>query len=323
MRRRAASSMARVCLLAVLGFLAFFPFLFMVSTSMKSIPEFYRNYWLPSMHPHWVNYAEAWREVRGYLGNSIVVSSVSVAGVLVFSSLAAFALGRMRFRGRQALYYAIIAVLMIPPILTLVPTFMVVRGMDISLPVGEWAGRVPGLGRLVAEGPPAVPRWAAAFSSLSSWYAGAGWHLHFRLLDTLWALILPYIAGGQAFSVFILTTFFRTMPGDLFDSAAIDGASRLRQYRYLALPLAKPVLGTVAMITALGTWNNFIWPLVTISTPGRSVITTGLLMFGSEYGGRYGAMAAGQVIASLPLVVMFLLATRVFLRGMTAGAFKM
>ena len=323
MKKRRGGSAVRVIALTLLGALAFFPFLFMVMTSFKSIPEFYRNYWLPSVSPHWVNYAEAWREIDQYLVNSVIVSTVSVVGVVLLSSLTAFALGRMRFRGRQFLYYGIIAVLMIPPILTLVPTFMVVKSIDISIPAGEWAREVPVLQRLVDERPPEAPRVAEAVGFLARWYAGASCHLRIRLLDTLWALILPYIAGGQAFSVFVLTTFFRNMPGDLFDSAGIDGATRRQQYWHLALPLGKPVLGTVAIMTTLGTWNNFIWPLVTISTPSRSVITTGLLMFGSEYGGRYGAMAAGQVLASLPLLVMFLLTTRMFLRGMTAGAFKM
>jgi len=131
-----------------------------------------------------------------------------------------------------------------------------------------------------------------------------------NLIDTYWVLLLPYIAGSQVIAIFILRGFFEGMPEEFFEAARIDGASNLQLLRHVVLPLSKPIIGTLAVLNVLGTWNNFLWPQVTITQPKLSMITNGMYQFHSQY-------AAG----SANYGKMFTM--RTFMKGMTSGAFKM
>jgi multiple sugar transport system permease protein/raffinose/stachyose/melibiose transport system permease protein len=259
--------------LVLLAVLTFVPFMFLLVNSVKSIPQFYRNFWSPTLPVHFENYREAWAEVRPYIVNSLYVTTLTFIGVISLSSITAFTIARYRFPGRDAIFTFIIAILMVPGILTLVPSFMLFKDLG--------------------------------------------------LLNTYWVMIIAYVSGGQAFAIFVLRTAFAAIPSDLFDSAQIDGAADWQRFWYIGIPLAQPVIGAVAIVNVLGTWNSFIWPLVTVSDDRKSVITKGLFTFASQYGQRYGAMFAGYIIASLPLLICFLLATRLFIRGMTSGAIKL
>lgn len=145
---------------------------------------------------------------------------------------------------------------------------------------------------------------------------GLGWLNKYRVL------IVPFVSGGQVVAIFLMRNYFASIPEDLFESARIDGASGPRLYLHVGLPLAKPMLGVVCIVNLLGTWNNFIWPFVTVTDENRSVVTNGLMMFHTAYGTRIGPMFAGYLIASLPLVILFLMMTRAFMRGITSGAIK-
>ena len=146
------------------------------------------------------------------------------------------------------------------------------------------------------------------------------------LLNTHWALILPYIAGGQVVGIFLLRTFFAAIPEDLFDAAKIDGAGDIRMYRSVALPLCKPMLATIAIISVQTTWNDLIWPLVCLSDDELKTVTIGLLSFQSQVAmattTRWGPLFAGYVVASIPLLLLFLVASRAFVQGLTSGALK-
>jgi len=146
------------------------------------------------------------------------------------------------------------------------------------------------------------------------------------LIDTYWALILPYIAIGQVMGIFLLRTFFESIPGDLFDAARIDGAGDFRSFSSVAVPLCKPTMATVAIITVQFTWNDLIWPLVVISDDKLKPLTIGLLTFQSQFSTysmtRWGPLFAGYVVASLPLLALFMVASRTFVRGLTTGALK-
>lgn len=263
---------AAVLVLAVLAFLTFYPYLFILVNSTKTIPQFYRDIWLPVWPIHWENYGEAWSVIRGYIANSILVSASSTALALLLATPTAFVFARYAFPGRRLLFVAILSLMMVPWILTLVPAFLLVRRLG--------------------------------------------------LLDTYWVMILPYAAGGQVFAIFVLRIFFAGMPEELFASARVDGAGDWGAFRHIALPLARPVIGAVAVMQVLWSWNNLIWPLVTVSGDARSVITRGLYVFGGRYAQRYGAMFAGYTISSLPLLLVFVFTARLFLKGMAAGALK-
>jgi ABC-type glycerol-3-phosphate transport system permease component len=144
------------------------------------------------------------------------------------------------------------------------------------------------------------------------------------MLNTLWVLILPYAAHQQIISIFIMRSFFATMPEELFEAARMDGASEVQNFRLIALPLALPILGAIATITLISSWNDYIWPLLTITEASLRTITLGLTFFAvGEFQTAYGPLMAGYVIAALPLIVLFSLFMRMFIDGMTAGAVKM
>jgi len=144
------------------------------------------------------------------------------------------------------------------------------------------------------------------------------------LLNTVAVLVLPYAAHQQIISIFIMRSFFASMPEELFEAARMDGASEIQNFRLIALPLALPILGAIATITLISSWNDYIWPLLTITEPGLRTITLGLTFFAvGEFQTAYGPLMAGFVLAALPLVVLFSLFMRMFIDGMTAGAVKM
>ncbi|MCD6384952.1 carbohydrate ABC transporter permease [Candidatus Sumerlaeota bacterium] len=259
-------------LLMILLILTFYPFIFMVLTSFKSVGQFYRNFWSISLPLHPENYLEAWNGVKFYILNSIIVSGLSLIGVLFLASITSYVFTRFRFFGRDFLFYAIISLLMVPGVLTLVPTFMIAKKLS--------------------------------------------------LLDTRWVLILPYISGGQVFAIFVLSAFFGTIPRDLFDASAIDGAKEYQILWHLVIPLSKPILGVVAIMNLLWTWNEFMWPYVTLNDARKFVLPVGLLTYFGQYGANYGVMFAGYIIASIPLILVFSIATRTFIRGISSGALK-
>ncbi len=148
------------------------------------------------------------------------------------------------------------------------------------------------------------------------------WVRKLQLLNTYWVLILPYIAGGQAYAVFILRTFFASLPQGLFDAARIDGARDFQIYYMVALPLSKGILATLAILRVQQVWNDLIWPLITLADDSKRTITVGLYYFQGETQTQYGAMFAGYLIASIPLFLLFLVGMKQFMAGVTSGAIK-
>jgi multiple sugar transport system permease protein len=142
------------------------------------------------------------------------------------------------------------------------------------------------------------------------------------LLDTPWVLILPWAAQSMAFGVLLCRGFFASLPEELFEAGRMDGASEWQLYRHLAVPLSFPILVTLAVVNAFDHYNDYIWPLLTISTKAHQVVSVGLTEFDSFDMIEFGPKFAAYVIASLPLAAMFLFGMRYFIRGMTAGALK-
>ncbi|MFZ5515231.1 MAG: carbohydrate ABC transporter permease [Candidatus Zhuqueibacterota bacterium] len=146
-----------------------------------------------------------------------------------------------------------------------------------------------------------------------------------NLLDTYWVMILPYISGGQVLAIYIFHSFFITLPEELFESARMDGAGYFQQFWYIGAAMSRPVFGLVAIISSLAVWNNFIWPLVTTTDDKITVLTVGVLRFSVSYtycNMHHGELFAGYTIASIPLLIIFAIATKQFIRGITAGALK-
>ena len=144
------------------------------------------------------------------------------------------------------------------------------------------------------------------------------------IFQTMWALLLPYIAAGQVMAVFLMRTFFVSIPSEYFESARIDGASEFRCFWNIALPLSKHIAGVVAILQVLGTWNDIFWPYLTIGTKKELfTIPVALLIFNDQLGQQIGTQMAGYIIAALPLVLLFAFTSRLFVEGLTAGGLKL
>jgi multiple sugar transport system permease protein/raffinose/stachyose/melibiose transport system permease protein len=272
--------------LLVLVALTLYPFFFMVQTSLKDNPQFYHRFWDLPGPLHWQNYAQAWGAINIYVFNTVIVTVASVIGTVGLASLSAYAFARHRFPGREQLFYSIIALMMVPGVLTLISSFMWMKQFPLAGGNDVWGQHGNGL------------------------------------LNSHLALILPYIAGGQAFSIFVLRGFIAALPEELFEAARLDGASDWVLFRRLAVPLSKPIMGTIAIMVAMSAWNDYVWPLIVLSDDGMRTLSIGLTFFRGAYQTTYGPLMAGYVLASLPLLVLFLLTMRAFIAGLTSGALK-
>ena len=143
-----------------------------------------------------------------------------------------------------------------------------------------------------------------------------------NLLKTLSSLIIVGVSGGQIFGIFMLRNFISDIPQDLFEAAEIDGANHFQQIRHVVLPLSGPILGTIGVMHFIGAWNDFILPLIIMRDHARLPVMVQLLRMAGEYIKLWGPLMAGYAIASIPIIILFVFAQRLFIKGMTEGAVK-
>jgi len=149
------------------------------------------------------------------------------------------------------------------------------------------------------------------------------------LRDNLWGLIIIYVAGGQPFAIFLLTSFFRSQPAEMFEAARIDGATELQALWSIAIPLAWPIIITLAILNFVSIYNDLIWPTLMLSSPANHTLTVALQRYNPGGGPvqnsalpDVGGQAAGYVFASIPQLIVFVLGMRYFIQGLTSGAVK-
>jgi len=142
------------------------------------------------------------------------------------------------------------------------------------------------------------------------------------LLNTLWALIILGITGGQVFCIYVLRNFIEDIPKDLFEAAEIDGASHFSQLLNVVIPMSGPIIGTLAIMMFLSSWNDFLMPLIILRDPELFTIGVGLIYLDGEYVKRWGHIMAAFFVASLPLILIFLFTMKLFVRGLSSGALK-
>lgn len=143
------------------------------------------------------------------------------------------------------------------------------------------------------------------------------------LVDNFLSVILIYVGSGMSFSVFLLVNFIRHIPLDLEEAAFLDGASHFQIYWRIILPLIRPSLGTVGLLNFITAWNGFFFPLILLSDPNQMTVAVGVLSFIGEYAAQWNLLLPALIIVSLPTVVVFIIASRQFIRNMTAGAIKL
>ena len=286
-KRNAATIVLRsVCatllhaLAAAVSVVMVFPFLWMVSSSLKPQNELFLfpPRLLPS-HWHLSNYVRAWQAARfsSYFGNSTVVAVSGTLLTLLICAMAAYAFSKLYFRGRETLFWLVLGSQMIPGIVSLIPSFLVVKSIPLA-----------GGNNLLGQG-------------------GRGW------LNSYAGLIIP--GAGGAFGVFLLRQFFSTVPDELLDAARIDGCGDLGIFARIVMPLAKPSLAALSIFTFQSYWNDFLWPLVITTDDRFRTIQLGLMVFRQRFTTDWGPLMAGVTIATAPMLLVFLLAQRYFVRG--------
>jgi multiple sugar transport system permease protein len=253
-----------------------FPFYWLVVTSLETPTEALR--FPPVLIPHvlrFANYADAFNSAPfgRFFINSAVVTVLTVLCNLVFCSLAGYAFARYRFLGRAALFAVILATLMVPFQVTMIPQFLITKWLGVHV--------------LAAVG-----------------------------INHIGALILPNAA--TAFGIFFLRQFFRTLPLEYEESARVDGASRLTVLIRIVLPLATPALATLAALTFLDSWNNFLWPLIVVTSTNQMTVPLGLATFQGAHATEWTLLMAANVMSLVPVLAIFFLAQRHFIRSVAS-----
>ena len=264
--------------LALVGVLAIaavmlLPLVWMVATSFK--PETDIVKFPPALLPDRVtfeHYREVWHRIpfaRLYLNTIVFAGGVTLISLLL-DSMTAYALARLRFRGSNVVFVAILVMLMLPFQVTLIPLYDLLVGL--------------------------------------------GW------TNTMQGLIVP--RATNAFGIFFLRQFLLSLPRDLEEAARIDGASEFRIYRRVIMPLAAPALLTLGLFHFMYNWNDLLWPLVVTTETSMQTLPAGLALFMGQHVTEYGLLMAGSVLATLPLVIAFLLIQRRFVEGIATTGMK-
>ncbi len=261
--------------LTAFGALFLIPFLWVLSTSLKGNEQIFTipPQWIP-LRLHWENYTEIFRRmpVLLYLKNSVIVTVLQMVGIVGSSSLVAYAFAILRWPGRNLLFGVLLATMMLPMQVTMIPVFVLFKQL--------------------------------------------GW------LDTFKPLVVPAFLGGGAFNIFLLRQFFLGIPGEIADAARIDGCSEFRIYWNIMLPLASPALATVAIMTFMFSWNDFLGPLIYLSEKDKSTLALGLSMFVGQQTSEWALLMAASILMMLPMVAVFFFFQKYIIQGFTMSGLK-
>jgi ABC-type glycerol-3-phosphate transport system permease component len=256
--------------------LTFFIFVLMIALSLRRSILIYVDFWALPWPAYWDNYQAAMVDLIPSAVRTLVVTAVSIFGILAISALAAYAFARIRFPGRDAVFYLVLSVMMIPGVILLTPHFILANDLNLR--------------------------------------------------GSLWGLVIFYMAGGLPFGIFLITTFFRSQPAEIFEAARIDGASEWQSLIRIALPLAFPILVTVAIMNFVSIYSDFIWPSLMLPQEQQTIMLAleEYNPVSTEFSSRpdLGKQTAGFIVATLPQLIVFSVGMKYFIKGVTSGAVK-
>jgi multiple sugar transport system permease protein len=278
-------SLSAVMLL--LSIVMIIPFILMVLTSLKTMGEilspkfiFIPQKWM------WTNYIDAFK--RGdwgrYFYNSVFVTAVTVFVSLVINSIAGYSFGRLNFKGRDALFLLSLIGLMVPPQVTMIPVFIILKHVPFA-GGNDWLGN-----------------------------GGMGW------INSYMGLIIPYVAGS--FGVFLFRQFYLNFPKALDDAAKLDGLGAVRTFFHIYVPLSKPIFATLVALKATQAWNEYTWPLIITNSDKMRTVQLALTLFRDETQVQWNLLLAATTLIILPLLVLFLFAQKYFIEGIVTTGIK-
>jgi multiple sugar transport system permease protein len=263
------------------------PFMWMVTASFQNMSDIFRwpPTWIPR-NPSFDNYIRFFQQERigRFFLNSAYVALAVTALQLFTSSLAAYTFAKRQFPGRDVLFMVALATMMIPGQVTLIPNYVILKHIPLF-------GGNDALGN-----------------------GGHGW------LDSYWGLIVPQAAS--AFGIFLLRQYMKSIPDDLLDAARVDGASEFRIYWQIVMPLCRPALAALGIFTFSYVWDDFFWPLIIISSEELRTLPLGLALFVVKNRTAWDLLMAGSVVTTVPVLIVFLLFQRHFIRGIAVTGMK-
>jgi multiple sugar transport system permease protein len=272
-RKRTTELLAHIPLIA-LGICFALPFFWLISTSLKPDAEIFRMppVWIP--HPViWSNYPRAMHYIPFalYTWNTLRICLFCVIGTTLSCSLVAYSLARLKWRWRNWIFYSLLATMLLPGQVTMIPTFIIFKWL--------------------------------------------GW------IGTPLPLIIPSFFGN-AFSIFLLRQFFMTLPQELSDAARMDGCSDWGIFWRILMPLSKPALATVGLFTFIGSWNDFLGPLLYLNDERTYTLSLGLQMFVGQHGAEWAMLMAASTVMTLPIVILFFFTQKTFIQGIAVTGMK-
>lgn len=264
--------------LAVIAILWLTPLVWMISTSLKTPQDLFGFRWIPNPIA-WNNYIDAFRFGMWdrWAINTVIITLISMVGVVFSSAMVAYAFARLRWWGRETLFKLVLATMMLPSVVTLIPQFILFA-------------RLPAFGLQGSE----------------VW------------VNTFLPLTVPAFTAN-AFYIFLLRQFMRGIPNELTETAKIDGASEMRTWWSIILPLAKPALAAIAIFAFQGAWQDFMGPLIYLQSERLYTLQIGLRQYEFAFGGSpaWNWLMAASLIVMLPVLLVFLAFQRYFIEGIT------
>ncbi|MBF2387823.1 carbohydrate ABC transporter permease [Listeria welshimeri] len=264
-----------------------FPLIWTVSTSFKPTSEILSNGMnlIPKMFT-WDNYKDVFSTTpfARYLVNSLILAVGGVLSNLFFGSLAGYAFAKLPFKGKKGLFMTFLGSMMIPAVVTMIPSFLVLKNFPLM-----------GGNDITGHG-------------------GMGF------INTYWAILIPGAAG--AFSIFFMKQFFETLPDELSEAARIDGCSEFKIFWKIYMPLAKTALATLGIVTFQAGWNQFMWPLIVLNSQKMMTVQVGLASFQYNESANYGALMAGTIVSTIPVLFVFIFAQKYFVEGIAHNGGK-
>lgn len=273
-------------LLCATTLLVLLPFLWMVSIAFTPPEQAFGETNLIPRETTLDNFVRAIEEANllPALANSLAVGLIAVVSNCVIAIAAGYGFAMLPFRGSTALFYTLIATTAIPISVTLIPLFLIARGFPLL-----------GGNDILGQG-------------------GIG------ILDSLAGIVLPFIV--LPLNIFLARQYFSSSPPDLAEAARIDGAGEFRVFWKIYLPIARPLVAVIAIFSFTAVWDDFLWPLVIVTSPEMQTVQLALTRFLGSGNIQYGPMMAGAVLATLPVLLVFLFNQRHFISGLADGSVK-
>ncbi|MDF9845433.1 MULTISPECIES: carbohydrate ABC transporter permease [unclassified Paenibacillus] len=261
-----------ITLLILGGLLMMVPFIWMIGSSFKPENEF--TVIPPTLfpnHPTFNNYRDLFvkMDFLVYLKNTLIIVLCSFVG-LFLNAMAGYAFAKFDFPGRNKFFYIILATMMIPGQVTMIPTYLIINQMG--------------------------------------------------LVNTMAGIVLPGLVG--AFAIFLFRQFMTTIPIDLLEAARLDGAGEFRIFFQLIVPIVKPVFAVQGILTFIGAWNSFLWPLIIANDERLYTLSVGLSLLKGQYGTEFGLQMAGAAFMVIPIIIIFIFFQKHIIEGYTISGIK-